>query len=250
MGWIEFPGALRSIGHEGAGFAFDNETPRHQEYVAAFAIADRLVTNREYLAFMETAVTTAPSTGSPTAGSREPQRLDRPALLGSEPADAGASSRWRACKTWISTSRSAMSATTRPTPSPAGRALGFPRRRSGKPRRRPRGSVTRMATSSSPGGFIRRRSCDTVKTAQPAPFPSSSSATSGSGPRAPYAPYRGFRPAAGALGEYNGKFMCNQIVLRGGSCATPRSHIRPTYRNFFPPEARWQFSGIRLARDV
>jgi ergothioneine biosynthesis protein EgtB len=249
MGWIEFPGALRSIGHEGKGFAFDNESACHQEYVATFAIANRLVTNREYLEFIQDrgygragfwlsdgwAARNRNGWFAPLYWEFEDDRSTRLYTLAGmrelnpdEPVchvcfyEADAFARW------------------------AGFRLA---------------TEAEWETAATCGATIADGNFLETGRFHPAPLQGDHVSATPSAPaqlfgdvwewtQSPYTPYRGFRPEAGALGEYNGKFMCNQLVLRGGSCATPRSHIRASYRNFFPPEARWQFTGIRLARDV
>ena len=240
-GWTEFAERLAEIGHGGSGFAFDNEAPRHREFVPAFALANRPVTNAEYLEFMADGGYRRPelwlSEGWDWVGAHEIAapgywETDGPAwrqftlggLLALEDEapvchvslyEADAYARW------------------------AGARL-------------PTESEWEVAAQSVPidGHFVE----EGWLRPQPAP-PGATSLQQMFGDvwewtRSAYSPYPGFQPAAGAIGEYNGKFMCNQYVLRGGSCATPRSHIRATYRNFFPPAARWQFTGFRLARDL
>jgi len=247
-GWIPFAGSLRSIGHESASFAFDNEGPKHLEYVAAFALADRVVTNREYLAFMDDGGYerpefwlsdgwyarnrngwTAPLYWESTAGGRQVFTLEGMRGLDlDEPVchvsyyEADAFARWAGAR--LPTEAEWETSATAPEVALEGNFLES-------------------------GRFHPARLMDD-REAPPRSSPTQLYGDVWEWTQSPYTPYRGFRPGAGALGEYNGKFMCNQLVLRGGSCCTPRSHIRPTYRNFFPPEARWQFSGIRLARDV
>ncbi|WP_120993330.1 ergothioneine biosynthesis protein EgtB [Stutzerimonas urumqiensis] len=239
--WLDYEGGVRSIGHEGEGFAFDCERPRHREFIEDFQLASRLVTNGEYLSFMADGGYARPelwlSDGwdlvrradwhaplywqrhegfwhEMTLGGLRPLALDTPVChLSFFEADAYA--RWAGAR----------------LPSEAEWEVAA----ADQPRR---------------GNFLEDDHLH--------PIPASGD---GDGPQqlfgdlwewtaSAYRPYPGFRALEGSLGEYNGKFMSGQMVLRGGCCATPETHIRATYRNFFPPAARWQFAGLRLAREV
>ena len=232
-------GGLVEIGHGDAGFAFDNELPRHRVWLEPYQLAERLVTEREYLAFIEDGGYCRPefwlSEGwdvcqrlqwqAPLYWHRHSDGWQRFSLQGEGPLqldepvchlsyyEADAYAHW------------------------AGARL-------------PTEAEWEHAAQSLPAH------CGTLlddARFHPAPAPSASGLQQMFGDcwewtASAYLPYPGYRPAEGAVGEYNGKFMVNQMVLRGGSCATPRSHLRASYRNFFPAAARWQFSGLRLAR--
>jgi ergothioneine biosynthesis protein EgtB len=239
--WIGFDGGLHWIGHDGEGFAYDNEGPRHRQFLEPFQLANRLVTNGEYLRFMEDGGYRRAelwlSMGWATAqenqwtepfyweqrdgdwwlftlsGMREVHPAEPVCHLSYFEADAYA--RW------------------------AGARLATE-------------AEWEVAAGSVPmrGNLVEQEWFHpTVATGEPGAllqiFGDVWEWT-----QSQYTPYPGYRPPPGALGEYNGKFMCNQFVLRGGSCATSETHVRPTYRNFFPPDATWQFTGLRLAKDV
>lgn len=236
--WRPFSGGIHWIGHDGKGFAFDNEAPRHRVHLEPFELASRPVTNEEFQQFIDDGGYDQPehwlSDGwahASSRGWRAPlywERVDgrwwtqtlggfRPVSM-SEPVchvsyyEADAFARWANAR---------LPAETEWEIAASGDEIRGNFLESG--RFHPATAIFGAETA----GFFG----DIWEWTQ-----------------SPYTPYPGMRPTAGALGEYNAKFMCNQMVLRGGSCATPGSHIRSTYRNFFPPEARWQFSGIRLAR--
>ncbi len=214
--WLDHPGGLAENGHHGDGFAFDNERPRHKRWLEPFRIASTPISNGEYLAFIE------------DGGYRRPEfwLSDGWALIQSEG--------WQAPLYWMCDDDGSRSAFTLSGAKPLD----------------PHAPVEHVSF------FEAAAFADWAGKRLPTEF--EWEAMAGSFPhgqvwewtRSSYDPYPGFKPFGGAAAEYNGKFMVGQLVLRGGSSATPPGHMRDTYRNFFPPSARWQFSGIRLAEDI
>jgi ergothioneine biosynthesis protein EgtB len=237
LDWIDFDGGIFEVGHDGSGFAYDNEGPRHEALIHPFKLASRPVTNAEWIAFIEDGGYATPTLwladGWNTVNS---QAWEGPlyfetaeggygqmSLMGFRPVDpaapvthvsyyeADAFARWAGCRLPTEFEWEVASASV-PVD---GRDLG-----AGHLRPMPAGI----------GPRLQQMFGDVWEWTASA-----------------YLPYPGFKAAAGAVGEYNGKFMCNQFVLRGGSCATPEGHVRRSYRNFFYPHQRWQFTGLRLA---
>ena len=241
--WIAIAGGVHEIGHAGAEFAFDNEMPRHRVHVEPFQLASHLVTHGEYLAFIEDGGYT------------------RPDLWLSLGWDTVQAQGWRAPLYWEKRDADWWTFTLRgmvpiDPHSPICHLSFFEAEAYARwaGARLPTEAEWEIAAAAAPieGNFLESGALHplALRDAYAAGVASQMFGDVWEWTRSDYSPYPGFRTTPGAVGEYNGKFMSSQYVLRGGSCATPRSHIRATYRNFFPPAARWQFSGVRLARDA
>jgi ergothioneine biosynthesis protein EgtB len=245
--WLPFDGGLVEVGHDGSGFAFDNEGPRHRVWLEPFQLSSRLSTCGEYLAFIRDG------------------GYDRPEFWLSEGWATIRREGWRAPLYWRDSADggegdggfSLFTLHGERTLDPAEPVahLSFYEadafaRWSG--RRLPTEAEWETAVASTPDKFGSSLSGPAFHPRPAAPM-SGLQQTSDElwqWTASAYGPYPRYRPAKGAIGEYNGKFMSGQMVLRGGCAATPEGHARPTYRNFFPPAARWAFTGVRLADDA
>jgi ergothioneine biosynthesis protein EgtB len=233
LGWHEHPGGIALVGHGGTGFAFDNEGPRHRVLLEPFALADRLATNSEWAEFIA------------SGGYRNPALWLADGWAWVQEQSITAPLYWREDGTQFT--------------------------HQGWQNRDPDAPVTHISyfEADAFATFAGHRlptefEWEVIAAAHD---PCAGTQLDGAAPplpkggqslfgdcwqftRSAYLPYPGFRPAAGAVGEYNGKFMSGQVVLRGASCATVRGHSRSSYRNFFYPQQRWQFTGLRLAKDL
>ena len=230
----ECPAGVYETGHNGDGFSFDNETPRHRSYVEQFRIASRPVSNGEYLEFIEDGCYSKPTLWLSDGWQAVRQRGWSAPLYWEQ----------RDGKWWQFT----LAGMREISPAePVCHVSYFEAdayaRWAGK--RLPTEAEWEIAANgrSQDGNFFENGRLHPQPSRDEGTFFGDVWQWTASA----YSPYPGYHPAAGSLGEYNGKFMINQQVLRGGSCVTSQSHIRPTYRNFFYPHERWQFKGMRLA---
>lgn len=239
--WMDFGGGVYEIGNNGQDFGYDNEFPRHKTYIEPFSLFSRLITNAEYMEFIDDGA------------------YIKPELWLSDGWNAVQTNGWSAPIYWEKVDGKWYNFTlhgfTEINPDEPVCHVSFYEAE----------AYSRWAGARLPSEFEWEVASEGLKIKgnfvddknfHPIPL------TSNNGKlgqmygdlwewtRSPYSPYPGYKTPPGALGEYNGKFMCNQMVLRGGSCATSRSHVRNCYRNFFPPDSRWQFMGIRLAKDA
>ncbi len=239
--WISFKEGTYQIGYNGSKFSYDNESPRHKEYLEPFNLASRLITNGEYIKFIEE------------------EGYSRPELWLSDGAAAIEREKWHAPLYWEKINGEWWNF----------KLTGFKKVNPDEPvchvsfyeadafarwigARLPTEAEWETAASNLniKGNFVENKNFHPVPISEDTNDLEQMYGDVWEWTRSSYSPYPGYKTLPGALGEYNGKFMSGQMVLRGGSCATSETHIRKTYRNFFPPNARWQFMGIRLAKDI